>query len=131
MQYPCHAPSSRSPYHIIYKSLIQGKYNLAVSSDILLEYQEIIEQKYSVSADNAFISLLKELSNVRFKTAYYNWQLIERDKDDNKYVDCAIAGRANHIVTEEKHFKILDTIPFPKVTTLSIDAFVKMLAPDH
>jgi len=97
----------------------------------LLEYQEIIEQKYSVSADNAFISSLKELSNVRFKTAYYNWQLIERDKDDNKYVDCAIAGRANHIVTEEKHFKILDTIPFPKVPTLSIDAFVKMLAPDH
>jgi uncharacterized protein len=33
--------SSRSPYHHIYKSLISGKFNLAVTTAIILEYQEI------------------------------------------------------------------------------------------
>lgn len=31
--------TSRSPYHIIYQALVQKKYNLAVSVEILLEYK--------------------------------------------------------------------------------------------
>ncbi|MGN6435350.1 MAG: putative toxin-antitoxin system toxin component, PIN family [Agriterribacter sp.] len=120
--------TSRSPYHLIYTSLIQGKFNLVVSSEILLEYQEIVEAKYSSSTANAFISLLKELPNVYFCTAYYNWRLIGFDEDDNKYVDCAIAGRANYLVSEDRHFRILKTIDFPKVPLLSIDEFVRMLS---
>lgn len=120
--------TSRSPYHTIYKSLVQGKFNLAVSSEILLEYEEIIETKYNISTANAFISLLKELPNVHFHTAYYNWRLIGLDEDDNKYVDCAIAGHANYLISEDKHFRVLKLIDFPKVPLLSIDEFIKMLS---
>ena len=120
--------ASRSPYHINYRSLVQGKFSLAVSSEILLEYQEIIETKYSISTANAFISLLKELPNVNFHTAYYNWRLIAIDEDDNKYVDCAIAGSANFLVSEDRHFRILKEIDFPKMPLLSIDEFVKLLS---
>lgn len=121
--------TSRSPYHIIYKALTQGKYNLAITSEILLEYEEIIQQKYGLSTANALMALLKELPNVSFYTTYYRWCLINTDADDNKYTDCAIAGRANYLVTEDKHFDILSTIDFPKLTTLSIDEFASMLLP--
>lgn len=121
--------TSRSPYHIIYKALIQGKYNLAITSEILLEYEEIIQQKYGLSTANALMALLKELPNVSFYTTYYRWHLINTDADDNKYSDCAITGRANYLVTEDKHFDILSTIGFPKLTTLSIDEFASMLLP--
>lgn len=120
--------TSKSPYHIIYKSLIKGIFNLVVSSEILLEYQEIIESKYSVSTANAFVALLKELPNVHFCTTYYNWRLIHIDEDDNKYVDCTIAGRANYLVSEDRHFNVLKTVEFPKVPLLTIDEFVKMLS---
>ncbi len=53
--------TSRSPYHKIYKALIAGKFNLLVTTDIMLEYQEIIEQKYGAPTANAFIALLNEL----------------------------------------------------------------------
>lgn len=120
--------TSRSPYHIIYKSLIQQKYTLVLSGEILLEYEEVIQRKYNVSTANALVSLLKELPNVRFQNTYYKWHLISIDEDDNKYVDCAIAGSANYLVTQGKHFQILKTINFPKVNIISIDEFILKLS---
>jgi predicted nucleic acid-binding protein len=34
--------TSRSPYHLIYRALIEGKFDLLISQDIMLEYEEII-----------------------------------------------------------------------------------------
>jgi uncharacterized protein len=83
--------TSRSPYHRIYRSLIEGGFDLLVSSEIMLEYEEIVQQKYGTKTAYAFISLLEELPNVHVVTAYYKWLLIDADPDDNKYCDCAIA----------------------------------------
>ena len=35
------------------------------------------------------------------KDPHYTFALIEADKDDNKFVDCAIAANAKCIVTED------------------------------
>ena len=40
---------------------------------------------------------------------------------------CAIAGSANFIVTEDKHFGVLKTISLPKIAVLSIDDFIHLL----
>ena len=119
--------TSRSPYHYIYRCLIEGKYTLIVSQDILLEYEEIIQQKYGPSTANSFITLLKELPNVVLVDPFYKWLLIDTDPDDNKYCDCAIAGKANYIVTEDKHFNVLKTISFPNLATLSLDDFLQKI----
>jgi predicted nucleic acid-binding protein len=42
--------TSRSPYHYIYRSLIEGKFDLLISDEILLEYEEIVQIKYRVTA---------------------------------------------------------------------------------
>jgi uncharacterized protein len=120
--------SSRSPYHVIYQSLVKGKFQLAVTADILLEYEEIIQQKYGVPTAGAFLALLNELPNVHRVTTFYKWLLIEADPDDNKYTDCAVAGQAEYLVTEDRHFNILKTIRFPQITTISIDAFIVFLS---
>ena len=119
--------TSRSPWHIIYQSLVAGKFDLAVTDEIVLEYEEIIQKKYGVSTANSFISLLSELPNVHYLNTYYRWKLIETDPDDNKYCDCAVAGKADYLVTEDNHFNVLKTIPFPKISSLSIDEFAAML----
>ena len=119
--------TSRSPWHIIYQSLIAGKYNLTVTDEIVLEYEEIIQKKYGITTANVFITLLSELPNVYYLNTYYRWQLIETDPDDNKYCDCAVAGRADFLVTEDNHFNILKTISFPKISSMSIDEFAAIL----
>jgi predicted nucleic acid-binding protein len=107
--------------------LIKAKFDLAISSEILLEYEEIIQQKYGVPTANALIYLLKELPNVHHFAPYYKWKLIEADPDDNKYTDCAIAGQADYLVTEDRHYSMLRHIPFPKVPTISIEDFTQLI----
>ncbi|MGB3778153.1 MAG: putative toxin-antitoxin system toxin component, PIN family [Tunicatimonas sp.] len=66
------------------------------------------------------------LSNVRFVTKYYRFQLLN-DEDDDKFVDCAIAGNANFIVSHDKDFNVLQTIEFPVVRVIKIDEFQRIL----
>lgn len=118
---------SRSPYHKIYRSLVNGRYNLAVTNDIVLEYQEIIERKYSLTTSRTFLDLLSILPNVISVIPYFNWNLIQVDPDDNKYCDCALNCRADFIVTQDRHFDILQNIPFPLVQVIRIDDFLGRL----
>ena len=55
-------------------------------------------------------------------------RLIEKDNDDNKFVDCAIAAGASFIVSNDRHFDALKTIPFPKVEVIQIQQFVEKLS---
>jgi predicted nucleic acid-binding protein len=71
--------------------------------------------------------MLITLPNVHKQDIYYKWQLINADKDDNKFVDCAIAGNADFVVTEDKHFNELKIVEFPKLTVLSINEFKLIL----
>ena len=80
----------------------------------------------NVSRDSVIsMNVLHTISrpNVIRKDHHYTFALIEADKDDNKFVDCAIAANAKCIVTEDKHFRVLKNIPFPKVEVLGIEEF--------
>ena len=65
--------TSRSPWHIIYQSLAAGKFNLAVTDEIMLEYEEIIQDKYGIATANSFIDSLSRLLNVYYVTSYHQW----------------------------------------------------------
>lgn len=119
--------TSRSPYHNIFQALVKGNFDLILSSEIMLEYHEIIERKYGLNTAESFSALLCELPNVDFIKTYYQWNLIEADADDNKYCDCAVAGKADFIVTEDKHFNVLANVPFPPIKAISIDEFSETL----
>jgi len=121
--------SSRSPYHWVFHTLLEQKYTLCVTSDILDEYAEIIERYLSASvAENVQIAL-DFLPNVEKYEKYYQWGLITADYDDNKFVDCAIAANAHYIVTNDKHFDALKSIDFPKVEVVNSDEFKKLILP--
>lgn len=119
--------SSRSPYHNIYKSLVAGKFELVVSQDILLEYEEIIQIKYGLETAKSFMALLALLPNVHYVHPFYRWGLIHVDPDDNKYCDCAVSGTADYIVTEDKHFDVLKGITYPSIDTISIYDFSQLV----
>lgn len=105
-----------------------GKYCLCFTDDILNEYQEIIEERTgSAEIAHNVISAIQNRSNTKHIEVYYHFQLIQADKDDNKFVDCAIKADAKYIVSNDKHFKILKTIPFPHVEVIDIQTFIEEL----
>jgi uncharacterized protein len=117
------AISSRSPYHWVLKRLEAGDYTLCVTHDILEEYEEIVEQHLGLTAAQETIAGLLQLPNHEQVEKYYFWNLITQDPDDNKFVDCAVACNATFIVTEDKHFRVLADIPFPKVEVIGVEEF--------
>ncbi len=110
--------SGKSQYHWIFQSLINQEFDLVFTTEILSEYEEIISDKYSSSVARNVIRTLLLLPNTIQTVIYYNWNLIQHDKDDNKFVDCAIASNADAIVTHDRHFNVLKNIPFPSVNVI-------------
>ncbi len=123
--------AKKSRYRIIFDNLLANKFNLIISNDILSEYTEIIAQKANVSVANNISEMLLALSNVQKQDVFYKWNLIEADKDDNKFVDCAIAGNADYLVSNDKHFNCLKEIEFPKLSLQTIDEFIELLNQTH
>lgn len=77
------ALSSRSIYHWLITELFNQKFEVFLTEEILLEYEEILGRKYSATAANNFIAALQLLKTVHFTHIYFRWQLLQ-DADDNK-----------------------------------------------
>ena len=116
-----------SIYRPIMNALIEGKFNLILSNDILSEYIEIIDRKANPLVANNIAEMLLKLDNLYKVDVYFEWKLIGNDPDDNKYVDAAIVGGADYIVTNDQHFNILKSIDFPTVKTIRIEDFLQII----
>ena len=113
----------KSKYHWIFELLLAEEFNLLVTNTILLEYHEIISRKIDDFTAEETLKLLLSLPNIELVEVFYNWNLIEKDKDDNAFIDCAVAGNADFLITEDAHFNILKNIDFPKVAVLNVQTF--------
>lgn len=119
--------SKASPSNLIWRGLLEGKYTLCVSNDILWEYQEIIAQKTTPEIAENVISYLINSQFVEMITPYYHFELITTDRDDNKFIDYAIAANATFIVSDDKHFLPLQQIDYPRLLVIKIMEFVSIL----
>ncbi|NHZ72105.1 MAG: putative toxin-antitoxin system toxin component, PIN family [Aquificales bacterium] len=111
--------SSKSKYHWLFQNLLHQAFQMVITNELLMEYEEIISRKYSIAAAKSTIRTLLLLPNVIKSDVYFNWTLIKGDADDNKFVDCAIAANADYIVTNDRHFDVLKEIDFPHKVILA------------
>ena len=118
---------SKSIYHKIWEDFLEGKYILCVSNEILNEYEEIITRYSSPQVAKNVVDAIAHSPHTLYKESYFKFRLITQDPDDNKFVDCALASNAEYIVSEDTHFKCLEQIPFPKLTVIDLDLFLKDL----
>ena len=117
----------KSPYRSVWQAFLGGDYNLCISNEIMEEYAEVLARNISPRVSEAIVYAILPRPNIIRKDPHYSFGLIEADKDDNKFVDCAIAANAKCIVTEDNHFNVLKTIPFPKVEVIGMDDFKQYL----
>lgn len=116
-------------YYPIFDAFLNGTFEHYITTDILDEYAEKLEEKYSQRlhvVENTLMAIENSPDVVRI-SKYFFWRLISVDPDDNKFVDCAIAANADYIVTNDRHLNVLRDIPFPSVRVISADDFVEML----
>jgi putative PIN family toxin of toxin-antitoxin system len=101
----------KQPFHPILRALLDGRFILAVSTEILLEYQEVTTRLSGTKRWRdmaALLDLLAQLhGNIRHVEPKFRFNVISTDPDDNKFCDCAIAAEANFVVTEDNDFNAL------------------------
>jgi putative PIN family toxin of toxin-antitoxin system len=113
----------KSPFRWIFDCILQGKLILCVSTEIVLEYREILEKKNGQEVAESIINFLAISPYVEKIESFFDFQLITQDQDDNKFVNCAITSSALCIVSNDKHFQVLKDVEFPQVTILTIQEF--------
>ena len=118
---------AKSRYHFLFSKFLEGKYSLCISTEILLEYEEILKQKSSPTAANLFLMVIARSKNVVRKEPYFRLGLVRQDADDNKFADCAFACQADFIVTDDAHFRDVAESPFPEITVIGLDQFAEMM----
>ena len=115
---------TKSKYHKIWTDFLAGKYLLCVSNEILAEYEEILAIHTSPEVAHNVVEALARHPKICYRESYFHFHLLSHiDKDDDKFVDCAITAGADFIVTEDSHFNHLKQIPFPKLIVLTLDEF--------
>ena len=119
--------SKHSPFRLVWDAFLRDEYDLCVSNEIVDEYQEILEKQTTSRIAEHLIMLLINSGNVKFINPQYRFNLITSDPDDNKFVDCAIVGGADFIVSDDAHFAILDKIKFPHVRIKRLSEFFEEL----
>ncbi|MCL2247006.1 MAG: putative toxin-antitoxin system toxin component, PIN family [Lentimicrobiaceae bacterium] len=116
-----------SPHYWIWEAFENGGLTLCCSTEILEEYGELLARFYSVEISESVINTITNAYNFSPTTPYYKWNLISADPDDNKFVDCALNGGADYIVTNDKHFNVLKEMDFPYVQVVSSEEFRQIL----
>ncbi len=71
--------SNRSPWHPIFLALLQGNFSICVTTDILNEYAEIIEEQMGAVASKQTMEIIESLPNLDEIKKYYFWRLIKKD----------------------------------------------------
>lgn len=101
----------KQPFYLILRALLDGDLTLAISTEILLEYEEVITRLSGAERWRNVAALLEVLSqlhdNIRQVEPQLRFGVIKLDPDDNKFCDCAIATEADFVVAEDNHFDVL------------------------
>jgi putative PIN family toxin of toxin-antitoxin system len=92
----------------ILQALLTGKLSLAISNEILFEYEEVITRMLGLASWNRVLrtfDIMEELwGNVLHVEPGFRFQVVGNDPDDNKFCDCAIAAAADFVISEDGHF---------------------------
>ena len=118
----------KSSYRKIWDDFLGGKYHLCITNEIVEEYSEILARYVNPAVSDYIVNTILTRDNVFFVEPHFRCQLIEADPDDNKFVDCAFASGARYIVSEDHHFDILKSIPFPQIDVIKINDFLNYLS---
>jgi len=114
--------------HDVWQAFRTGRYTLCVSTEILLEYEEIL---IYMTGNREYAALVVETisnaPNVERINPAYRFNLITADPDDNKFVDCAVTAGATYIVSNDRHFRELERYDFPKVDVRTLAQFLDIV----
>jgi putative PIN family toxin of toxin-antitoxin system len=124
------ALSNRGAPARIIEQWVEGAFELVISEDILDEYERVLGyeriQKNAVITAEQIIALLSKIEEAgTLVIPSETLSVVDKDPDDNKFLECAIAGAADYIVSGDAH--LLSLGEYQGVRILSPADFLDVL----
>jgi putative PIN family toxin of toxin-antitoxin system len=98
-------------FHPILDAWVRGRITWAVSTEVLLEYEDFLTRLSGRPRWRKLARLmdLVELTggNILRVTPSFRFHIITIDPDDNIFTDCAVTAGADYLITEDQHFGAL------------------------
>jgi len=90
--------------HLILNLVIEGKLNLALSTPVVLEYEDVLKRKEMLEKLNLAHGDIEDLLDLLVMLAdkqaiFYRLRPNLFDENDNLFVECAFSSNSNYLVT--------------------------------
>lgn len=99
------------PFRAILDEWTAGRFVWAVTTEILLEYEEVLSRLGQPGRAGVLLGAVDKVAEARGNllriSPSFHFRLIAADPDDDKFADCAIAAEADWIITSDHHFDAL------------------------
>lgn len=91
-----------SPYQCLALAR-QNKITLVLCNEILAEYYEKLQTKLGMDPEQATHAVAEILACATLTNIKNELHVVAADPDDDKIIECAVAGGAEYIVTGDRH----------------------------
>lgn len=91
-------------YRKLLRKLLSANLELCIPQEVIDEFQEIIKQKKFRKYKPLFIDIFDELrrSSVLLPTTTQNRIVLEKNKEDQKIINCCVENHVNYLITSDR-----------------------------
>lgn len=102
-----------------------GEVNLYISPFILNEFERVLKEKFNYSESEVKERSQRITSISAIVDPSEKLSVIKEDESDNRILECAIAAKADFIISGDKHLQALKE--FGSIKIVSASEFLKLL----
>ena len=117
----------RSNFRNVFDAFLDEKFELCLSTEILLEYEEMFGEFWGQNVTQNLLGVLLTAQNSSLYDIFYNFQLVHGDLDDNKFADTYLACNADYLISNDKKLLALNDVEFPPIRVVQLENFSHIL----
>ena len=118
----------KSSYRNVFDAFLRYRYTLCASAEIFFEYEETFFRFWDTEVTENLMGLFQHQMNVERIEVSFNWRLVNKNEDHNKFVDCYIAANADYLVSNDSAIIQLKGTRFQPLAILTLEEFSELLA---
>jgi uncharacterized protein len=111
----------------VLEAALSGTIRLFVSEPMITELQSVLQRpKFGVSAQFVQTIVSEFAAIAEWVEPTEHFEVVEDDPTDNQFIDCAVAAKADYLVTGDSH--LLRHGRYGKTKIVNVDGFITILS---
>jgi putative PIN family toxin of toxin-antitoxin system len=109
---------------------LSGSIQLVISESLVIELQGVLQRpKFELSAQLVQTIVSEYASIACWIEPSEHFKVVVDDPSDNFFIDCAVAAKADYLITGDRHLLNLGT--FKTIKIVSVETFIDILSSER